>query len=160
MKKYYDEREIWKKLMEELSEFDIDHELYYSITDNGFCFYEYISGLDDCDIERIERIFNYQEYENIDMIDIYTIEKIASCIKNNNLYNDMAVARDNYMQYIFSIPYTCDPEEDKVNKLSNKFQCAAELYLWFKYIFAEVVKTFRKILNEYATTINGIYEFI
>lgn len=157
MSKYYEEKEIWNKLMEELSEFDIDNSLYYSINEDGFSFAEYITGFNEFDVERVDRIFQDKEYDIIDTLDLYSFNKIAGYIKNNNLYRDMIVARCNLNDYLFK---NDDPDDDKVTQLSRKFEITAEIYLWCKYIFATVIKTMRNVINNCSSNINEIYEFI
>lgn len=157
MRKYYDVNEIWNKLLDELSELDIDNNMYYSFREDDWCFAEYFTGLDLSDVERIQMIFRFNDYYEIDPRDIDSIERLSRCIKSENLYRDMMVARSNYEEYMVK---TVEKDDEEITKLSKKYQISVEIYLWFKYIFAEVVKTFRKILNEYAITINGIYEFI
>lgn len=157
MKKYYDVEEIWRKLMEELSELDIDDSMYYSFKEDNWCFGEYFTGIDLSDVERIQMIFQFQDYDEIDPRDIDSIERLSACIKRENLYRDMMVARCNYAEYMFK---TFDKDDDEITKLSHKYQISVEIYLWFKYIFAEVVKTFREILNNCNSIINEIYEFI
>lgn len=145
MKKCYNDEKIWKNILEELSEFDIDDGLFYKLDEYGFTF------IDNDDFEYhdafkiIQDLFYYETYDNIQGYELSAILDISDYIKNNNLYRDMIVARGNLNEYLFK---TFEPDDEEISKLSNDFEFKAEIYLWTKHIFTAVVSRIEKLLND------------
>lgn len=159
MSKYYDEKEIWRKLKEELSEFDIDHQLFYKLDEDGFSFDEY--EFEICDsIDIIQDLIMYGSYVSLSDYELEAIKDIAEYLKIHKLYEEMMISRDKYMQYIFSIPHTREPNDDELTKYSNDFEFKAEIYLWCKHIFPAVLVAVNKLLYERLEVINFAFDAI
>lgn len=153
MSKYYDVKEIRKKMMEELSEIDIDDRLYYFFKKYEFCFSVYDYGIYPSDIDRIQWIFHYQEYDEIEKTDFEIMKNLGKYIKENNIFRDMIEARCALNDYLFK---NNDPNDEEITKLTSKFEITAEFYLWTKYIFSAVVKIVRRIYYERLSLLNDI----
>lgn len=155
--KYYDVKEIWSKLNERLIEIDIEDSLMYSLESNGWRFFSYEYGFFSSDINRIQIIFDDEEYDSIDVYDVETINRIDNYIKNNNIHRDLIEARCAYIDFLNK---NSEPDDEELSKLSQRFQITAEFYLWCKFIFNTVVETMRQVLNKCNSIINGVHEIL
>ena len=156
MKKYYDQEKIWRNIMEELSEFDIDHGVFYKIDDSGFTFFE--DDFEFCDpFKIITDLFYYESFDNLRDYELNSILDISNYIKNHNLYRELLEARCAYNDFMFK---NDDPDEDEEERLSDDFEFKVEIYLWTKHIFPEVVKTINKLLYERLEVINFAFDAI
>lgn len=156
MVKYYDEEQIWKNIMEELSEFDIDHQLFYKLDEDGFSFDEYEFEIYDS-IEIIQDLIMYGSYVSLRDYELEAIKDIAEYLKNHNLYREMIESRCAYNDFLLKNE---EPDDDELNKFSNDFEFKAEIYLWSKHIFPAVVITINKLLYERLEVINFAFDAI
>lgn len=151
MRKYYDQAKIWRNIMDELSEFDIDHGIFYSIDDHGFTFFDDDDFEFNDSFEIIQKLFYYESYDNLRGYELTAIIDISNYIKNHNLYEELLDARSAYNDFILKNE---EPDDDETTKLSNDFEFKAEIYLWSKHIFKTVVNTIEKLLNECSEVID------
>lgn len=157
MSKYYDEKEIWKKLMEELSEIDIDNSLFYSLEDSGFTFFEDMEEDLEFEFSRLNLFFAFRDCDELNSYDFESIDKIGEYINSHNLYQEMIDARYAYKEYLYNNE---DLDDDELTKLSRKFEDRAQAYLWCKHIFKEIVNGMSCQLNEYNSIVNKANDII
>lgn len=148
MIKYYDDKKIWRNLLEEANE--IDEGLYYHIKDGGISdFTYYFNDIEEYDVDLIENLFFHQRYDKFDEYDIDAIGKIKKFIYNYDFYTEMQNVRLELQKYIETNP-DADSYDEKYNSLHNQFESFALFFLWGKYIFTKVVDTVKIKIAEYS----------
>lgn len=146
--KYYDDKKIWRNLLDEANE--IDEGLYYHIKDGGLPdFTYYFNDIDEDDVDYIELLFFDQRYDKFDEYDIDAIRKIKKFIENYDFYNEMKKARLELQKYIETNP-DADSFDEKYDSLHRQFESFALFFLWGKYIFTKVVDTLKIKIAEYS----------
>lgn len=152
MIKYYDDKKIWRNLLDEANE--IDEGLYYHIKDGGLSdFTYYFNDIDEDDVDYIELLFFDQRYDKFDEYDIDAIRKIKKFIENYDFYNGMKKVRLELQKYIETNP-DADSFDEKYDSLYRKFESFALFALWGKYIFTKVVDTLKIKIAEYSEVLD------
>ena len=79
--------------MEELGEIDIDDRLYYFFKKYEFCFSVYDYGIYPSDIDRIQWIFHYQEYDEIEKTDFEIMKNVEGLKSEIKQYGQFIIPK-------------------------------------------------------------------